>query len=112
MCTPMGERVQLISPASNQFIKTPCYTQNLSQKCFCFRPVVPWIMYVIRAKKNMPVMNHSHFWKKNISMNCRQNWRASKKKGWPDECPEIFVMQRCLDLKITREKRMRRKKTS
>ena len=39
-----------------------------------------------------------------------QNWHASKKKGRPDECPEIIVMLRCSDLKSSRGKRIRRKK--
>ena len=109
MCTPIG-RKRAISPANNQCNKTPCYTQNHSQKYFCFRTIVPWKMYVNRTKKSMPGMNHSHFWKNIFPWIVGQNWRASKKKGWTNEWPEIIVMLTCLDLKSSRGKKMKKKK--
>ena len=92
-------RKTVISPASNQCIKTPCYTQNHWQKCSCIRQLSPPIDHVHYTNKNpMPGINHSHFSKTILPWSVRQNWHASKKKGCPDEFTDIIVILRCLDL--------------
>ena len=103
-CSPIFRR-KIISPATNNFIKTPYYTHNYLQKYSCIRPVLPWIIYIIETK--LPYL----VWIAVISrkLSCYEVYgnigmHQSSRKVWPDESVDIIVMLRCFVRKLSGRK--------